>query len=121
MKDELVRRISLVDFMYAISLLLKGNDATLMKCKDIQKKKLYKLGFFERDKETNDPNQVIHIFSSYELSHDEKTLLAKGLNFSIPSKNLNLADHVTPFVYKDVKACDISDHFNVFLCLILFS
>ena len=68
-------------------------------------KKLYNLGYFEREKETNDPDQVIRNFSSYELSDIEKSLLAKGLNFSIPPKQLNFADYLTPFetLFKDVK------------------
>ena len=72
--------------------------------------KLYNLGYFERDKDSNDPDQVIHNFSSYQLSNDEKSLLAKGLNFSIPPKKLNFADHLTPFetLYKDIKGCDVS-------------
>ena len=41
--------------------------------------KLYNLGYFGRDNDTNDPDQVIRNFSSYELSDDEKSLLVKGL------------------------------------------
>ncbi len=112
MKNELVRCMSLVDFTHIISLFTKSNDATLSKCKGVQKKKLYNLGYFERDRDKNDPDQVIHNFSSYVLSDDEKSLLAKGLNFSIPMKNLQFADYMTPFetLYKDVKSCDISKH-----------
>ncbi len=110
LKDGLVRKMSLVDFTHIISLFLRSNDATLTKCQEVHKKKLYSLGYFERDKETNDPEQVIHNFSSYVLSDDEKSLLAKGLNFSLPPKNLNFADHMTPFelLYKNLKGCDIS-------------
>ena len=102
--------MSVVDFTHIISLFSKSNDATLSKCKDLQKKKLYKLGYFERDKETNDPDQVIHNFSAYQLSDEEKSLLAKGLNFSIPPKSINFADYMTPFetLFKDVKSCDVS-------------
>ena len=104
--------MSLVDFSHIISLFLKSNDATLSKCQDVHKKKLYSLGYFERDKDTNDPDQVIHNFSAYVLSDDEKTLLAKGLNFSLPPKALNFADHMTPFelLYKNLKGCDISQY-----------
>ena len=89
--------MSVVDFTHIISIFTRSNDATLTKCKEVQKKKLYALGYFERDKETNDPAQVIHNFSSYELTDGEKSLLAKGLNFSIPPKKLNFADHMLPF------------------------
>ena len=63
----------------------------------MNKKKMYSLGYFERDKDANDREQVIHNFSSYVLSDDEKSLLAKGLNFSIPPKKLDFTDHMTPF------------------------
>ena len=60
----------------------------------------------------NDPEQVIHNYSSYVLSDTEKSLLAKGLNFSIPPKGLNFADYMTPFelLYQNVKNCDLSSH-----------
>ena len=101
--------MSLVDITHIISLFTNGNDAVLSKCKDVQKKKLYKLGYFERGKETNDPDQVIHNFSTYVLSDDEKSLLAKGLNFSIPPSKLNFADHMYPFesLFKNVKTCGV--------------
>ena len=112
LKDGLVRKMSLVDFSHIISLFLRSNDATLTKCQEVHKKKLYNLGFFERDKDTNDPEQVIRNFSSYVLTDDEKSLLAKGLNFSLPPKTLHFADHMTPFelLYKNVQGCDISKH-----------
>ena len=73
---------------------------------------MYSLGFFERDKDANDPEQVIHNFSSYVLSDDEKSLLAKGLNFSLPAKKLHFADHMTPFelLYKNLKGYDIDQY-----------
>ena len=127
LKDELVRSISLVDYTHIISLFTKSNDVILSKCQQRQKKKLYSLGFFERDKDVNDPDQVIHNFSSYVLSDVEKSLLAKGLNFCLPTKMLNFADYMTPFelLYRDVKGCDLDsfklDMFRVNLKKIAFS
>ena len=110
LKDEVVRCLSVVDYTHIISLFTKSNDAILTKSQEVQKKKLYSLGYFERDRETNDPDQVIHNFSSYQLSDAEKSLLAKGLNFSIPPKILNFADYMLPFelLAKNVKGCDAS-------------
>lgn len=110
LKGELFNRLTIVDFTHIISLFTRSNDATLSKCREVQKKKLYKLGFFEKEKDKNDPDQVIQNFSSYTLSDDEKSLLAKGLNFPILIKKLNFADHATPFemLYKDIKNCDTS-------------
>ena len=49
LKDELVRRLLLVDFMHVISLFSKSHDANLSKCKAVHKKKLHNLVYFERD------------------------------------------------------------------------
>ena len=110
LKDDLVRTLSLVDYTHLISIFTTSNDVVLSKCQQRHKKKLYDLGYFEKDKDVNDPDQVIHNHSSYSLSDVEKSLLAKGLNFALPPKKLDFADYVTPFelLYKDVKDCDIS-------------
>ena len=61
----------------------------------------------QRNKECNEPNQVITNFSSYQLNEVEK--LAKGLNFASPPKILNRADYLLPFetVYRDIKTMDV--------------
>ena len=73
---------------------------------------MYNLGYFGSEGGVNDPERVIHNFSSYSLSDTEKALLAKGLNFSLPPKALNFADYMTPFelLYQNVKGCDLSRH-----------
>ena len=47
---------------------------------------------------------MIFSFSSNELSDDEKSLLRRGLNFSIPPKRLDYADHLLPFelLFRDI-------------------
>ena len=47
----------------------------------------------------NDPSKVIHNFSSYELNDIEKSLLVRGLNFSICPGKLNYADYCINFEY----------------------
>ena len=44
------------------------------------------------------------------MSDDENSLLAKGLNFSIPPSKLDFANHMTPFelLFKEMKRCDLS-------------
>ena len=53
---------------------------------------------------TNDPEKVIFNFSTRTLSPQEKSLLVKGLNLSIPPKNLNYGDFLLPFelLYKEM-------------------
>ena len=46
---------------------------------------------------SHNPDKMIFNFSIHELSDDEKSLLCKGLHFSIPSKCLDYADHMLPF------------------------
>ena len=48
-------------------------------------------------------------FSKYELSDCEKGLLAKGLNFSLPSKYLDYADYLVNFelFYRNIRNLDI--------------
>ena len=52
----------------------------------------------------HDPEKVIFNFSSLELSVDEKLLLCEDLNFSIPPKQLDYADHMLPFelLFRDI-------------------
>ena len=51
------------------------------------------------------PSKVIFNFSKYGLSDREKELLAKGLNFSVPPKYLDYADHLVNFelLYTDIR------------------
>ena len=92
-----------------VTVFTNSNDKILRKVPETHKKKLYNLGFFERDKECNDPNQVITSFSSYQLNDVKKSLLAKGLNFALPPKILNRADYLLPFemVYRYIKTMHI--------------
>lgn len=59
----------------------------------------------------HDPDKVIFNYSSHSLTEAEKSLLSKGLNFSIPPKTLNYADSLTPFelLHRDVKDLDMEN------------
>ena len=109
-KDDLTKLLTIVDFVHVINIFTLSNDKSLTTIQHTQKKKLYNLGYFEKDKNHNDPDQVIVNFSSYTLSDVEKPLLAKGLNFSLPPKILNFADHMTPFelLYKNILKCNVT-------------
>ena len=43
---------------------------------------------------SNDPEKVIFNFSKATLNESEKALLSKGLNFSLPPKQLKYADYL---------------------------
>ena len=72
----MVSILSVFDFTPLITVFTNSNDKILRKVQETHKKKLYNLEFFERDKECNDPSQVIINFSSYQLNDVEKSLLA---------------------------------------------
>ena len=57
-------KLSVVDFTDFMTVFTNSNDKILRKAQETHKKKLYNLGFFERDQECNDPNQMIINFSS---------------------------------------------------------
>ena len=62
--------------------------------------------------ECHDPDKVIFSYSSYKLSHLEKRLLAKCLNYALPPIKLNNGDSMTPFelFYGKIWKLPIEDH-----------
>ena len=101
---------------YCNEILTNDKDKILPKVQETHKKKVYKFRFFERNKEINDPNQVIIKFSSYQLNDVEKSLLAKEINFALPAKILDHADYLLPFemVYRNIKTVDVpSSNFDI--------
>ena len=50
-------------------------------------------------------------FSDHVLNTTEKSLLSKGLNFTIPPKNINYADFMLPFdlLHMDVDSLEVSN------------
>ena len=66
-----------------------------MKARLTQQKKSFNLGM-RTVAETNDPEKVIFNFSDRTLSSAEKSLLAKGLNLSVPPKNSIMVTYSNP-------------------------
>ena len=60
---------------------------------------------------------MIFNFSSHELSDDEKLLLCKGLNFSIPPKRLDYADHLLSFelLFSDINKNEMHNEDREFI------
>ena len=71
LRNEIVSILSVVDFTHLIAVFTNSNDKILRKVQETYKGKWYNLGFFERDEECNDPNQMIINFSSYQLNDAE--------------------------------------------------
>ena len=86
---------------------LKINDLKLKSNSIVQQKKFCNL--LKEKRSTQNPEKVIFNFSKYVLSDCEKSLLTKGLSFSIPCKKLDYADcqvHFELFL-TDVRNLDI--------------
>ena len=75
--------------------------------RSVQKKKFWKL--LQEKKTENDLEKVNFTFSKYLLSDIEKKLLAKGLNFCLPPKQLKFADCLLHFelFYRKSRNLDI--------------
>ena len=77
-----------------------NNKKSILNYKYTHKKKLRNLiPGYEVNPTTfsHDPRKVIFNFSSYVLAEHEKSLLCKGLRFSIPPKKIEYADFLTQF------------------------
>ena len=66
---------------------------------------------------SHDPEKMSFNFSSHDLSDDEKSLLCKGLNFSIPPKRLDYPDHMLPFefLFSDIDEKEMPNEVKEFL------
>ena len=55
------------------------------------------------------PKKLFFNFSKYVLSDIEKKLLAKGLNFCLPPKQLKYADYLVQFelFFRDIRSLEI--------------
>ena len=84
LRNEILSILSVVDFTHLITVFTNSNHEILRKVQETRKKKLHNLGFFEHDKECNNPNQVIYAYTSFKkynfleelnLSRDEYNTL----------------------------------------------
>ena len=85
-KEELERRLWVVDFSHICSLFLVANNKSILHHYNIQKQKLQKLFKISSNSifsDSHNPDRVIFNFSSYELSDDKKNVLCKGFNFLV--------------------------------------
>ena len=87
--------VNFIDFAHLHSLFIGHNDKVLKQKSIIQQKKL---NYLLKDKKPqHDPEKVIFNCSTYTLLEAEKSLLQKGLNFSILPKKVNHADYLVKF------------------------
>ena len=87
--------LSCTDFDHVCSLFLCSNDVILKPHYSIQKKE-FNVPFKNRQPKHN-PDGFIFDNSKISLSNAEKSLLVKGLRFSLPPKKFNYVDYLTNF------------------------
>ena len=104
---SLQNELNLIDFAHVITLFFEINDKILKSKSSVQQKTFYKL--LQESRIKNDPEKVIFNFSKYVFSNIDKKLLAKGLNFCLPPKQLKYADYLVYFelFYRDVRNLEI--------------
>ena len=95
LKDNLIASMNVIDYAHICSILLISNDKILTKKKDTQDRKI--IGLINGKGKGIDPENVIFIFSSYVLSDNDKSLLSKCLNFSLPNKKAEISEYLCPF------------------------
>ena len=87
-KEELQIAMNCIDYSHVLSSFLQSNDRFILEHIDIQDRKLCNL--IKNNKGFKiDPLKVIHNFSNYPLSDLEKSVLVKGLNYSVNPDKLN--------------------------------
>ena len=106
-RKKLQGTLSCLDFSYICSLFLIANDKSNLHLDNIQKRKLKNLLevlLKEVINDSHNPNRVIFNFSSYELSDNEKSVLRKGLNFSVKPKSIEYSEIILPFelLFRDI-------------------
>ena len=112
LKDSLRYDLNFIDFIHITTVFLAANNKIISKIWKVQNKKLGNLcsnnSYFE-SVTLHDPDKILFNFSSYQLSEHEKSLLNKGLNFAILSKNLNYVDYMFTFelLFRDIDLLDI--------------
>ena len=114
MKNNLCNEMSVIDYVYVITIFLVSNDKNVYKIRKNQGKKLYNLflnNSYHNSVTSHDPDKVIFNFSGHVLNTTDKSLLIKGLNFVIPPKNINYADYMLPFelLYREVDSLEVSN------------
>ena len=114
MKNNLYSEMSFIDYVHVITKFLVSTDKNIYKIHKNQGKKLHNLflnNSYHNSVTSHNPDKVIFNFSSHVLNTTEKSLLSKGLNFTIPPKNINYTDYMIPLelLYRDVDSLQVSN------------
>ena len=105
--SELKSALNSIDFANVCSLFLSGHDMILKSHDSIQQKKFNAL--FKNRQPKHNTKGVIFNYSKISLSDAEKSILVKGLWFSLPLKKFNYADYLTncELFYRSIQNLDV--------------
>ena len=111
-KEELQKTFSVLDFSYICSLFVVANDKSILHHDNIHKQKLQNLLKISSNNifsDSHKPDRGIFNFSSYKLTNDEKSVLCKGLNFSVKPGMIEYSEFLLPFelLFRDIKCEDL--------------
>ena len=93
LQQQLRDVVSWLDYVHLTITAARLQTKPLRRAADVQNSKLLRLRLLQNSSSTSqlDPDKLIFNFSSRELSKDEKLVLCRGLNYSIPPRRLNYA------------------------------
>ena len=94
-RSSLQQQINSIDYAHICSKFLKINDLKLKSNSVVQQKKFCNL--LKEKILLRIQKKSSLVFFKYVLSDCEKSLLTKGLNFSIPCKKLEYVDYLVQF------------------------
>ena len=102
MNNDLKASMDAIDYVHICLISLFSNDKVVTKQKDIKDHKI--IGLVKGKGSGIDPEKVIFNYSFYVLSDNNKSLLSKGLNFSLPNKTVEISEYLCPFelLYREV-------------------
>ena len=93
--NDLQFSLDCIDFAHISAIILSSNDNPLKTHDSIQQKKFNKL--LTECKPKQDAEKIIFNFSNVSITEAEKSLLVKGLSFSLPPKKLSYSDYLVNF------------------------
>ena len=106
-KENLREALGIIDYNHVICLFLTQNDRKLAHHQNNHSKKVFNLGL-EVSKVSHDLDKIILITLLIIYQKVKKILLCQGLNFAIPSDQLEYSDYLLPLelLYRGIKDLD---------------
>ena len=87
-RQDLRERVGLLDFTHLTATIDRQLRKRLKRTEHVQDSKLRRLRLQGAPSNAIDPDNVIFNLSSRQLTHDEKLVLSKGLDYSFPPSKL---------------------------------